>query len=81
MNAFFFFFSVVVVVRRCFLLPWSHSVPWWIFQLRQEWQITLHICVDMANNGDGSSERSPSESAFDSPKCGMRLSENGIETL
>lgn len=80
MNAFFIFFFVVVV-RWCLLLPWSHSVPWWIFQLRQEWQIALHICVDTANNGDGSGERSLSGSAFDSAKWGMRVSENGIETL
>lgn len=46
------------------LLPWSHSEPQWKFQLRREWQITLHICVDIANNGDSSSDRSLSESTF-----------------
>lgn len=55
----FFFFSPWFL-----LLPWSHSEPQWKFQLRREWQITLHICVDIANNGDSSSNRSLSESTF-----------------
>lgn len=44
-------------------------MQWWESQLEAEWQITLRIFVDTANNGDGSSKCLLSESTPVSIRC------------